>query len=230
MKQSCFFLLLATLLAPMQVKAQNRYDWSQKKYTITIQPLQIVLRNSLRLDFEVRLADGPGWLQFGPAFYYAERESDHLYVGEYRYHYWYQDNFAFNEPFTKLFGGGMDVNYKLFLNDHRSIYFLSGLSFTRLNISYWGSEWGDFEEDGLSYSWYQHTKELCQRINRTGANLLFGFQVPSRHLFLFDMFGGFSYRYSTSQKNKPSFGENAFSYGYTGWVFVTGFRVGIGIK
>lgn len=227
MKKILFVLILSSLLAQNRGAAQNRYDWHQKKYTVTVQPLQL-LRNSLRLDFEMRIANSPSWLQFGPALYYAKGENNHLYMGgrNERDHY----DFAFIEPFIKLSGGGLDVNYKWFFNEKRSTYFLSGLSLTRFNIKYWGTEWCDYIEDGLPYSWYQPVGELNQQITRPGVNFLFGFQIPARHAFLFDMFGGFSYRYSITDKNKPSFGETAFSYGYTGWVFVTGIRIGIGTK
>ncbi|MCL1974120.1 MAG: hypothetical protein FWG54_04800 [Bacteroidetes bacterium] len=213
-----------------QGNAQARYDWSQKKYTVAIQPMQLLFKNSLRLDFEVRIADGPGWLQFGPAAYYAKGEEDYFCLGNRAYRDGYRDLFYFSEPFTSLLGGGLDINYKWFFDAKRSLYLLSGLSFTHFDIKYWGSVWSDYIEDGLQYSGYLPADFNHQHVNRPGANFLFGFQVPSRHLFLFDMFGGFSYRYSVADKGKPSYNEEVFSYGYTGWVFVTGVRFGIGIK
>ena len=227
-KKILFFLFLASLLTMMQGIAQNRYDWSQKRYTVTIQPMQLLFKNSLRFDFEMRITEGPGWLQFGPAIYYSNRRDEHYYMGGYSHSYGY--GLQYNDPFTRLLGGGMDVNYKLFLDDKRSTYFLSGLSIAHFNITYCGSELHQFIEDELHYIGYMPSNELCQRITRPGVNFLMGFQVPSRYAFLFDMFGGFSYRYSISDKNKPSFGRSSFSFGFTGWVFVTGIRVGIGIK
>lgn len=225
MKKILLISIWAVCLASVQGYAQTRYDWSQKKYTVTIQPMQLLFKNSLRLDFEMRIDDGPGWLQFGPAVYYS-KGYDRYFMGK-----GYDDYDLFWEhSFDRISGGGLDLNYKWFFDPKRSLYLLSGLSFTHFDVRYWGSVWGDYVEDGLQYSGYFTEGYHHQRINRPGSNFLFGFQVPSRHAFLFDMFFGFSYRYSFSDKNKPSFGTNVFSYGYTGWTFVTGVRFGIGIK
>jgi len=233
MKKVLYLLILAVCFVGPRGYAQTRYAATQKKYTVTIQPLQL-LKNSLRFDLEKRIKNGPGWLQFGPAFYYIpppDRAPHYAYI---QGNYYYNDFIPYRplgmfEPCSGLLGGGLDLNYKCFIDPKRTIYFLGGLSFTHFNIRYWGWEWNDFTADGLQYHEYL-ADYYHQRINRTGINGLFGFQIPSRHAFLVDMFGGFSYRHSFSDKNKPSFDTDMFSHGFTGLVFVTGLRFGIGIK
>ena len=48
-------------------------------------------------------------------------------------HYYYDMyNFDLREPYSKMRGGGLDVNYKKFVNSRRTVYFSTGLSYTRL--------------------------------------------------------------------------------------------------
>jgi hypothetical protein len=225
---------LALFAITMCIQAQNTsddpkyalYAWSQKKYTLTVQPFQLV-NSGLKLDFEMRLGDGPGWLQFSPAIYYRTNDTDN--PGYYYYgHYHYCNDYHFlHEPYSKLRGGGLDINYKRFLNARRTFYTATGISYTRLNIDYWGYGWHDYIEDGLEYHGYElgfHT----QHINRAGLNYYFGFQIPSRHAFVYDMFWGLGYRHSSSDRNKPAFNDHLFSRGWTGFIFLAGVRIGVG--
>ena len=219
-------LLLAAWTATVSIYAQSnsgdpssqRYLLTQKKYTFAIQPLQ-QFNNGWRFDFEMRLNDGPSWLQFGPTIYSATGETDNSLF--YRHEY-----------FLKLRGGGLDVNYKEFFNSKRSLYTAAGLSYNYFNIEYSKGEyiWIDYTEDGLPY----HEQAFIigndtQHIHRIGANYYIGYQAPFRSPFLFDMFLGLSYRYSFSDKNKPRFNEYA-SYGYSGWALMIGVRIGFGIR
>ena len=233
MRKILYLSIWALCFISVQGFAQTRYDWHQKRYTVTVQPMQL-LRNSLRFDFEMRIDNGPGWLQIGPALYYIPQsdDPDYGYLGnEYHRYYHYREygEVSMIDPCSGMLGGGLDVNYKWFFDPKRTIYLLGGASYTHFTIRYWGWAWSDYVQDGLLYHEYVSGFRR-QHINRFGLNGLFGFQIPSRHAFLVDMFVGFSYRHSMAEKNKPSFSTDVFSYGYTGLVFVTGLRFGIGIK
>ena len=197
-----------------------------------MQPFQWFNR-ALRFDFEMRLGDGPGWLQFGPAVYYGKRyqeyeEPPYYYDGN---DYYYKDRYyvSFREPFSRVRGGGLDVNYKHFIDPKRSTYFAAGLSYTYFEIDYWGYGWDNYIEDGLQYHAYV-LDNRTQNINRLGINTYFGYQIPTRYNFLFDFFGGLAYRHSFSNKNKPAFNDNMLSFGHTGFVLLTGFRIGFGLR
>ena len=228
MRKYICLLLPAICLFAIHIHAQQtpgeRYARSQKKYTFTFQPFQL-FNSGLKFDFEVRLGDGPGWLQFSPAVYYATKdEYDH-------YDRYYNQNFCFacREPYSKLSGGGLDVNYKHFLNPRRTFYMAAGVTCTIFYLDYWGDAWNDYTEDGLSYHGYEYGLHT-QHINRVGINYYLGYQIPTRRAFMYDMFWGLSYRHSYSDKNKLSFNDNMFSYGYSGVVFIAGVRIGIGLK
>ena len=233
MRKNLYVAFLAAWFAAFHLSAQNTsgdmpYSPSQKKYTFAVQPMQL-FNWSLRLDFEMRLGDGPGWLQFGPAVYYSleEENRDYYYDGAHYHDDWY--GIYFREPYSKMRGGGLDVNYKRFINPARSFYLAAGLSYTHFNIKYWGRTWTDYTEDGLDYHEYGLDYQT-QHINRLGINTYFGYQIPTRRAFLFDMFVGLAYRHSLSDKNKPAFDDNMISYGRTGTVFTTGVRIGFGIR
>ena len=240
-----YFLLLTTFSFVLNVYGQDTsddplhqyYASTQKKFTFAFQPLQL-FNWGLRADFEMRLGNGPGWLQFGPAVYYKKYDNKnddphYIYEGNgYRYYYNHFDdyhNFDLRVPFSKIMGGGLDVNYKYFLDVRRSFYNAAGLSFTRFNIDYWGMGWDNYVEDGLQYHAYA-LDYRTQHINRLGFNFFFGYQPPVSNAFLFDIFWGLAYRHSFSDKDKPSFNRNMFSYGHTGIVFLTGMRLGFGLK
>ena len=210
---------------------KERYALTQKKYTFTVQPLQL-FNSGLRFDVEMRLGDGPGWLQFGPAIYYEKRESytNYFFYGKRLYHGygWYNDIWGgFREPFSELRGGGLDVNYKRYLNARRSFYFATGLSYTLFDIKYRGWNWNDYIEDGLEYHGYEFGYNN-QYINRLGINTFWGFQVPTRRAFIFDMFWGLAYRHSFFDEDKPAFNEHMYSYGWSGPVFLFGLKFGFG--
>ena len=229
MLAACFFTLY-TQAQENGINTSPRYLSTQKKYTFAIQPFQWI-NWGWRFDFETRLGDGPGWLQFGPAVYSASDNDHYFYHGN---NYWHDRNVSFREPFSKLNGAGLDISYKHFFDPNRSVYFASGLSYARFNIDYVGTygKWNEYTEDGLQYHEYLFYQKATdtQHINRISVNQYIGFQPPSRHAFLFDMFVGISYRHAISDKDKPQFDEHTFSYGFTGFVFMTGIRLGFGIK
>ena len=237
MRKSLYLFVLAVCIFASHAHAQEqienarppRYLSTQKKYTFAIQPFQL-FNNCWRSDFEIRLGDGPGWLQLGPTIYYANHEKDkpdHFYDSQ------NYDEHNFREPFSKLKGGGLDVNYKRFLNARRSFYMASGLSYTYFDINFYGAvgKWNDYIEDSLPYHEYIYTVGYhSQYINRLSINQYFGFQPATRSAFLFDMFWGLSYRHCFMDKDKPAFNKASFSYGYSGLAIMMGIRLGFGIK
>ena len=227
-------LLLAVFFVAMQVDAQDtpakplRDASTQKKYTFAQHPLQI-FNWGWRSDFEMRLGKGPGWLQFGPAVYFAEKNNSNYYYDRKNYYYEWGFHLSLREPFSKMIGGGLDINYKHFINTARTFYCAVGLSYTYFEIEYRGKMWQYYIEDGLQY--YESVSGVgTQYINRLGVQSFCGYQIPTRRAFLFDVFCGLAYRRSYSDNNKPSFNESMFSYGYSGIVFLTGIRLGFGLR
>ena len=208
---------------------------AQKKYTITFQPMQM-FNNGVRFDFEMRLKDGPAWLQFGPTIYqinfYDDLDHPRYYYyhdkSEFQYYMLKWDDVNLREPHSKMIGGGLDVNYKRFFDIESMFYAAVGLSYSHFNVKYIERVWNTFIEDGLQFK-----KEALdfrnQSINRFGINCFFGFQPQFPLPFVVDIFGGFTWRLSFSDSDKPSFDKYRISYGHTGSVILMGIRFGFGI-
>jgi hypothetical protein len=239
MKKNVFLLALAVCLTVSHTYAQKPSDDSsikpyalaQKKFAITVQPLQL-FNWCLRHDIDVRLGDSHNWLQFGLAVYYRPMKDNdnYYYEGNEYYNRYYWDSGWFRDPLSELKGYGLEINYKRFVDARRSFYFAAGLSYSRLDVKYRGWVWKDYIEDGLQYFKYIQDFDT-QKITRQGVNISFGYQIPTRRLFLCDLFWGFAYRHSyLADKDKPAFDRDMFSFGYTGIVFQTGVRIGFGLK
>jgi len=238
MKKISYLAVVALFAVSLQIHAQQtsvstentRYAHTQKKMTFAIQPFQFV-NNSIRYDIEIRLGKGPGWLQFGPAFYYrsfnSKEKPNYYYQGDLFYDSGY--SWGWRESYSGLKGAGLDLNYKHFLDARRSFYFGIGLSYTNLNIKYWSQGLEDYAEDGLQYFEYKQHYQI-QHIDRFGFNNFIGYQIPSRHAFLFDVFGGYALRFTNCDENKPAFDAYMYSYGYNGFVLQVGIRIGFGIR
>ena len=203
---------------------------TQKNFTIAIQPLQL-FNWAWRLDFEARLGNSNGWLQFGPAIYSVDKSGGNENPSYYYYEdFYYYTNFWFDiglrEPFSKLNGYGLDINYKQFLNPSQFFYFAGGLSYTRINIKYFGRVFKDYIEDGLQY--HESVSDFhTQTIKKFGVNAFLGIQIPNRSAFLCDMFWGLAYRHSFSDNKKYAFNNTMFSFGYSGVVLLMGVRLGV---
>jgi len=232
MKKVHFLIISSIVIVAMQAQAQDpsgitenkRYALTQKKATFTIQPLQF-FSHSLRLDFEARLGKGAGWLQLGPAIYLGVDDRDvpiYYYDGK-KYH---ESEFSLHlrEPYAELFGGGLDLNYKYFFNARRSLYVAAGVSIAGFNLQYLSREYLD--DDKTQYNEVYND----QHIDRKAFNNFIGYQIPTRSTFIFDMFVGYTFRISKCDKNKPSFDDFWYSYGYNGVVVQTGFRIGFGLR
>ena len=233
MKKRLFMsFLLAMCFVVINANAQDTSDDSfnkspyllkQKKFTVAVQPLQL-FNWGLRNDFEIRLGRGPGLLQFGTTVYYAP-------AGKGKENSYYYDEYEgiFRESFSGLKGGGLDINYKIFVNHKRTVYFATGVAYARFNIKYLGWTWDHYIEDGLQYHAYV-MDYTTQDINRWGVNAYFGHQPSFYKPFLFDIFWGLGWRRSFSDSAKPSFDNYILSYGYNGIVFLTGVRIGFGFR
>jgi hypothetical protein len=228
-----FLFIICILSTPLSAQTASDEEKDRYNFTFAIQPMQW-FNWGWRVDFEVRLGkDSPGWLQIGPSIYTVSLRNDngeepsyYYYYDRdhYKYHRWYSGT-LFREPFTDMKGAGLDVNYKRFFEPGRMLYIATGLSYSKFRIKYWGWEWESYKEDGLQYNYYT-LDYRNQHINRLGFNCFFGYQTPDDFAFVFDCFWGFAYRHSFADRNKPLFDENFLSFGHTGFVILTGVRIG----
>jgi opacity protein-like surface antigen len=210
--------MISTLSAQVREEmVAKKFPHQEKKYSIAAQPLYN-FNGGIRFDFEMRIKNSPAWIQISPSGYWMSRAHRD-------YNYWMLPSGELNY----LLGGGLELNYKYFVNKKESIYFAGGCSYTNYNIEYADEYWRSYSEDNLVYYTKEHGA-MKQGINKLGLNTYFGYQLPTP-TFLFDMFVGLGYRYSFYTNNiASSFDDGMLSFGYRGIVFITGVRFGVKFK
>lgn len=217
-------LILLCLAIPQASTLFAQKDATEQNTTIAIQPLQLINCGGIRLDFEKRIGKTPTWIQLSLTGYptYNKKDVDKEYDYN-RYHeYWN----PFGEDFSSMWGVSADLNCKYYLNRKQSLYFAGGFSYGYFEIKYIGSAWNDYVEDGLKYHEFTHGVQE-QKIKRIGVNTLFGYQIPTRSAFLFDVYTGLGYRYGFYDENKTAFHYGLFSPGRRDLVFLLGIRLGV---
>jgi hypothetical protein len=184
------------------------------RFTIAIQPTQLITHQNFRFDSELRLGKSRNWLQLGINFPF-----DSEVIWEDNYYSW---GTSMKDAF------GLNFNYKYFPS--RYFYVAGGPSWRFYDIKYHGYQWFKFKEDGLEYHEYRDGA-FNQKINNVGLNAMCGFQKISRHGFLFDTYLGAGYQKAFySDPDLRKFDSTAYSRGYSGWVFLIGIRIGGAIK
>ena len=218
-------LILLGLILLQTNLLQAQKDATEKRNTITFQPLQLFHYGGLRFDFEQRLGKNPTWLQLSltgyPMLSKKDKDKNSLFYDDTEY--WN----PFGDDFSSMWGAAADLNCKYFFNQKQSLYFGAGLSYGYFNVKYEGSSWVNYEEDQLEYYEY-YSGEQEQIIKRLGVNMLFGIQIPTQSAFIFDVYTGLSYRHGIYDKYKRAYDEGFFSPGRRGTVFLLGMRIGLG--
>ncbi|MDR1170070.1 MAG: hypothetical protein LBK97_04455 [Prevotellaceae bacterium] len=224
---SVLFALTAASLLPARIQAQAelrrnagksveyKLPHQEKKYTIATHPLYN-FNSGLRFDFEKRIRDTPSWIQAGLAGYLVARRDreDNQWV------------MITNDELSHLWGTGLELNFKHFVNRKESLYFAGGCSYSHYSIEYYDRYWSSYTEHGLEYRLREYGI-VKQGIDKLGINAYFGYQIPSPG-FLFDMFVGLGYRHSLRNNSEAKrFDEQMLAFGYTGIVVITGVRFGV---
>jgi hypothetical protein len=223
MKNKILFAVFAVMslsagMAQNGYPVEDRYPHLKKNYTIATHPFYF-FNGGVRFDLEKRIANTPAWVQIGVTGHLLSRETRH-------YNHWYLIS---GDEMNYLLGGGLDLNYKRFVNRKESFYFAGGCSYSYYNIEHAGKSLRSYEEDGLLYYTYDYGN-IKQNINKLGLSAFIGYQSP-KPTFLFDMFAGIGYRYSfRKHQHAGLFNSGMLSLGYRGLVFVAGIRFGIKFK
>lgn len=224
MKTKRFYSLLLTgiLLCLLSSSANGQTGETQervalspyfKKHTITWQPTSLI-NGGLRFDYEQRIK-GRHWARIAPTVYiFPGTDSD----------YWY-DDYGKGVYATRNAGFGLDMAYKYYINRLEIVYCLGGINYHYNHVDYEQYDYVPFVEDGLTK--YRYTKaDKCQNFNRVGALACIGIQTPQRIGFYIDTYMGIGYCYTFYDKDKARFDDSVFGYGYRGFHFTGGFRIG----
>ncbi|MDR3095242.1 MAG: hypothetical protein LBU62_11480 [Bacteroidales bacterium] len=189
-------------------------------FALTFQPSRLITHQDFHIGYELRLKKSRSWLQWGLSVPFSinviwegkEDKEDNIYT----------------DDILLQYSIGLNFNYKYFF--HRYLYVASGPSWHYYNIHRDYSGWFDFEEDGIKYTEYGNRKSI-QKINNFGWNVTCGFQRISRKGFLMDAYVGVAAQKAVySEPDSYKYNSTMYSRGYTGCVFLIGFKIGGAFK
>ncbi|MDR1667829.1 MAG: hypothetical protein LBS03_09105 [Bacteroidales bacterium] len=214
------FVLCASIAAAQDVEQQPvNAPVPVRKWTFAFQPAYI-FQTAVRIDVERRFKTTPGWLQMGATIYpFTYREAPKEWGWKF--------GWIFGDPYSSMWGYGLNVNYKYFI--HRLLYVAGGPAYHYFDVKYFGDQWINFTEDGLTYHKNKYGLN-GQQIHRLGVNAYFGYQRISRRSSLFDAYIGIGYRYGIHRHNHlKAFDSSRLSLGSSGFRFLIGVRLGVGM-
>ncbi len=181
---------------------------------------QHLFQNGIRIEFDKRLNNPRQWLTLAPTVYYRGHRGNWIW-GNYNVY--------------SMSGAGLEVFFRRYLKDQiepSGFYFTGGGGYRFINQEYRGDQWDVYMENDLTFyrynnsSWNKHTHTFSLK----GT---IGYQtIIDRHLLL-DLFMGYGFLFSSFEipenvELASHFDNDAFSFGYTGLLFVGGIRLGIG--
>lgn len=116
--------------------------------------------------------------------------------------------------YEKMIGGGLFIYHKYFPNENRlknGIYMAYGLTYNY------------FQFDVLD----DNDEITMLKVNKVGADLVVGYQYLLNNVISFDFYTGIGNRNSIFEGTRTDILYDAtFGYGYTGNLFLFGFRIG----
>ena len=195
----------------------------EKQYKAMVMGMpQYLFTNGLRIDIDVPLNPAWKWLVISPTFYFNDNNEDNA-------------SELFNiTSYEKLIGAGLDVSSRAFLNrkQHGAGFYVNyGVGYRLINITTNHFLWTPYQEDGLTY-YERQMKDYDLNIHSMNGKAVIGLQQEIMPGMFFDIFMGFGIRFSVHDSPEGSFLKYNLStvdYGYTGTLFVGGFRLGVAL-
>jgi hypothetical protein len=179
---------------------------------------QYMVRQGIRIDFELPTKDYNSWWVFSPVYFINVSD---LGNDERR-------------DYEQMHGYGLSIGRKGFLSRKsldKGVYISGNAGFHYYNFLANISRWHEIEIDGLKYQEYV-TSNSHVYVNKFLIDALVGYQKEIYSRLYLDFYAGIGLRYSFHEGPSGSnvkFNKNVFDYGYTGTLFVGGFRLGIGL-
>lgn len=161
--------------------------------------------------------------------------SARLYAGSTRFADQFTKRQEEPQDFSRVKGLGAELQHRfylphLFRHSAAHHYLAYGVSYHHFKIGFEKEGWvQDLEADGLRYYQYRYSN-FTETINRLGAIVLFGTQQRyfSARILTDGSIGiGYNHSSTTSTFHYLRFDRNLIDYGYSGFYFFLGFKVGV---
>lgn len=207
MKIQTFIVVVLIFIFSGNISSQEKSEITR----ITSFVPQYLFQRGIRIDIEQKLSENQ-WIQFCPQIYYANGD---YYNGD--------------DDYNELFGVGIFVNHKRFVNnsvfnfsekrkvEELGLYICYGLTYNYFYLNY-------VEKD------YYSSNEYATYINKFGGDVYLGYQMIVGGILSVDIFTGLGTRYSmtrTEGEKKLLFNDFYTGYGYTGNLMHLGIKFGV---
>lgn len=214
MKKITILFILSLLFGA--VRAQEK----EYKLLVMGSPQHLAI-NGLRVDLDLPLKRSWQWLVLSPTFYYNKGD-DAL-------------GFFYESSYNRLIGGGLDVNTKSFLGRKihgEGAYASFGGGYRYLNVKTSDFKWVSYEQKGLRY-YERQPADYSLDIHSINARAVLGLQTLLMPGMMIDVYAGVGLKYSIHDQPEGTYlkyNESTIDYGYTGTMFIGGFRIGVALE
>jgi hypothetical protein len=197
-------------------------------YAVSVEPL-FLYNGGLRLNVEKRLTPKQ-WIELNVTGYRLpehKMDDDNYYNNSWwNNDGWITSNADFNS-FSKLSGAGLGGTYKYYF--YSSNYVSGGISYAYSGVQYKDYTFHPYTEEGLTYYSYG-LHNVNQDFHRLAGNLCIGTRSAFYHAYLIEFYGGLGYTHSFYDKDKRTYDETMFGFGYKGMTITFGFKFGFNFK
>jgi hypothetical protein len=210
---------IAALTVIIMYLSVNAYSQSKTYNTLIMGVPQYLVNNGLRIDIDKRIKETNNWLVISPILYLS-----------------YHNDFSMQDDYKSVKGGGLTLSYrKMYTKSDQPVgfYISPGLCYQFVDINTDNNIWDKITDQWgqVKYDWVN--KNYDARIHKIGGNITIGVQAEIYPGLLLDFFAGTGIRYSfRSYSNGEAgirFNSSMLGYGYSGTLFVGGFRIGVGL-
>jgi len=213
-------LILAMLMMPFTIVFTQE---DASSLAIAWYP-QLMLIRGLRADIDVHLGKSKSWLIIAPQYYLAKRHAG--------IHYEDYEDYSSSSAYKRLEGYGLELQHRVYITNNSApegVYLGYGLQYGHFDITYEDFSWGEIDYldmRAITYDLFEHNTI----IDKTGPNIIIGYQKQVLDRIFVDVYCGGGIRYSfinTSSFFPRNFDGDPLQFGYTGTVPLAGFRIGI---
>ena len=180
---------------------------------------QHILNNSVRIEIDLAQKGAKKWLVLAPQFYYAGEDSD---------------DFFNRDNHRQIKGVGFELLTKTFITGRthgKGLYYSWGGGYRVISIDLDDFIWKTYSENGLTF-YRQEQANLSINTHGLSGRVTAGYQFNLSDIMYADIFVGFGIKYTLYDRPQGSyhtFNQNSLDYGYTGTLFVGGFRLGVAL-
>jgi len=227
MNRKLYIILFVCCLYPSS-RLWAQTEKAMPEYAVSVEPLYLI-NGGLRLNLEKKLPSND-WFELNLTGYWLPHRDIDILPNYYGYHYERRGYMIPNADFNRisgLSGLGIGGTYKHFLS---SFFMINpAFSYTWYNVEKPLCDFVPYKEDGLTFYDYMWTYQQ-RSFHKLTMQVAFGVRTSFKRLFFLEHYVGIGYAYSFYDKNKLTYNETMFGYGWRGSYLTMGVKLGFNLR